>query len=124
MKIMRKGLLIAFEGIDGSGKTTAMRTLYEKLRAQGYAVLMTKEPGGTDVGKQLRAMVQSMAGRIAPATEFLLFAADRAEHMHTVIQPALRTGVIVLCDRMADSSIAYQGYGRGIDMQMIRQINS
>lgn len=119
----RNGHLIAFEGIDGCGKSTLIARLYETLQAQGISVLLTKEPGGTEFGKEVRAMVQHPGRKLVPISEFLLFAADRAHHVEHVIKPALAAGTIVLCDRMADSSVVYQGYGRGLSLEMINKVN-
>jgi dTMP kinase len=122
-KVLSKGLLIALEGIDGSGKTTLARTLSAVLQAEGYPVILTREPGGTELGKNIRAVVQHSPVRPQPKSEFLLFAADRAHHIETLVKPALAQKKIVISDRMSDSSLAYQGYGRGVDIDMIEQIN-
>jgi len=123
MKQLKQGLLVAFEGIDGSGKSTVCRRVYEALTAQGYSVVLTKEPGGTELGQSIRTLVQRPSTPLDPLAEFLLFAADRAQHMQKLIKPALAAKKIVLCDRMADSSVAYQGYGRGLDVAMINKVN-
>lgn len=115
------GILIAVEGIDGSGKSTVCASIARTLKSQ-LPVLLTKEPGGTPLGMQLRAIVQQPIPRCSK-TEFLLFAADRAQHFETVVLPALEHNMIVISDRMADSSLVYQGYGRGLDTTMIAQIN-
>lgn len=124
MKKLKSGVLIVFEGIDGSGKTTLLHRIGKALINEGFPVLTTREPGATEVGQAVRAMVQKSAGALLPVTEFLLFAADRAEHMAREVLPALRAGMVVLSDRMADSSLVYQGYGRGIDITMINQVNA
>lgn len=116
------GTLITIEGIDGSGKSSAAQALYTTLLAH-YDVLLTKEPGATSLGKQLRALLQGRTFALYPKAEFLLFAADRAQHIEEIVLPALREGKIVISDRMADSSRAYQGFGRGLDDQWIRSIN-
>lgn len=121
--VMKNGLLLTIEGIDGSGKTTLAHNLYAHLTALGYPTILTREPGATDFGKQIRAIVQSQAGTIAPESEYLLFAADRAHHFKEIVIPALTSGKIVISDRMADSSVVYQGYGRGLDKEMITTIN-
>jgi dTMP kinase len=121
---MNQGILIAFEGIDGCGKSTLIARLYETLQDEGFSVLLTKEPGGTEFGKEIRAMVQHPGRKLVPISEFLLFAADRADHIERVIKPALAAGTVILCDRMADSSVVYQGYGRGLSLEMINQVNS
>lgn len=124
MKQLHTGILCAFEGIDGSGKSTVSRKLAVRLEAEGYEVVLTKEPGATAFGKQIRELVHTSAGILAPEAEFLLFAADRAHHIRTVIKPALEQKKIILCDRMVDSSRAYQGYGRGVSLPMIETISS
>lgn len=124
MKKIAQGFLLVLEGVDGSGKTTLMERLVIVLRAKGYDVLATKEPGGTPFGKEIRHLVQHSPTKLVPEAEFLLFAADRAHHIKTVIQPALSKGMIVISDRMADSSMAYQGYGRALDRSMIASVNT
>lgn len=114
------GFLIAFEGIDGCGKTTLSRLVYQELLQKNYPVLLTREPGGTESGKKIRTLVHEHT--FSPRAEFLLFAADRAEHIDRMVRPALMEGKIVVSDRMADSSRAYQGYGRGLDMSVVEQI--
>lgn len=116
----KTGFLIAFEGIDGSGKSTLSKLIFKQLEELHVPVLLTKEPGGTPPGQKIRALVHEYT--LTPQAEFLLFAADRAEHIRHVIKPALEEGKIVLSDRMADSSRAYQGYGREIDLNLIEQI--
>lgn len=122
--MLTKGILIAVEGIDGSGKSTLAKKLAAALQAQGLPVLLTKEPGGTLVGKKLRDLLQERTIPIAPTAEFLLFAADRAHHFAELVLPALANNMIVISDRMADSSLAYQGYGRGLDKEAITFINA
>lgn len=117
------GKLIVFEGIDGSGKTTVAQRTAALLQEDGCAVLVTQEPGGTNDGGTIRALLQQNALRTVPDAEFLIFAADRAVHVAQVILPALQKGTIVLCDRMGDSSYAYQGFGHGVDLDMITAIN-
>lgn len=119
-----KGLFITFEGIDGSGKTTQIRLLYDFLQKEGYPVLLTREPGGTSIGDKIRSLLldpenQEMVSR----TEVLLYAASRAQHIEEVILPAIGSGKIVLCDRFVDASIAYQGYGPGLPLKDILTIN-
>jgi dTMP kinase len=116
-------MLIVIEGIDGAGKSTLAQGLAYKLTQEGYEVVLTKEPGGSLLGKQLREILQTQIIPITPVAEYLLFAADRAQHIKDVVQPALMRGAIVISDRMADSSLAYQGYGRGIDKENIRLVN-
>ncbi len=120
---LSRGLLVALEGIDGSGKTTLAHLLYQKLTDTGFPAVLTKEPGGTEIGKHIRTILQHFSGTLYPNTEYLLFAADRAQHMQEYIIPALKQNTIVISDRMADSSYAYQGYGRGVDIGMITATN-
>ena len=118
------GFLIAVEGIDGSGKSTLVRAVADTLGNCGHTVVQTREPGGTPFGKHLRQILQHGAERPVPEAEFLLFAADRAQHVQTMVIPALSQGNIVISDRMHYSSMAYQGYGRGIDKTMIADVNN
>lgn len=114
------GTFIAFEGGDGAGKSTQIKLLAEALSAEGYSVLVTREPGGTEIGEKLRALVLEQGnGEIDPHTEALIFAASRAAHAHQKIRPALEAGQVVLCDRYIDSSAAYQGAGRKLGVENI-----
>lgn len=116
-------LFITFEGTEGSGKSTQARRLHERLHALGYRVIVTKEPGGTRIGDLIRRLLLDFQyGEMAPATEILLFAAARAQHVSELIRPVLRSGGIVVCDRFADSTYAYQGYGLGRDLGELRAI--
>jgi dTMP kinase len=115
------GLLIAFEGGEGSGKTTQARLLARRLEAAGYAVALTREPAGTDVGRL--AWEGIARGGLDPYTELFLFLAARSDHTARVIAPALEKGSIVVCDRFADSTVAYQGYGRGLDPRLLQRLN-
>jgi dTMP kinase len=116
-------LFITFEGPDGSGKTTQIELLAERLRDQGHEVLITREPGGTSIGDQIRAVVHDVKNvEMTRETEFLLYSASRAQLVRQVIRPHLERGGTVLCDRFADSSMAYQGYGRELDLDMVRCI--
>lgn len=120
---MLRGLLITVEGIDGSGKTTLIQNIAKKLQVQNIPFLTTKEPGGTELGQELRSIVQNQSVPVCPKAEFLLFAADRAQHFEQKIIPALSEGLVVLSDRMGDSSVVYQGYARGLDISLINTIN-
>ena len=115
---------ITFEGGDGSGKTTQVKALEGYLLAQGRACVTTREPGGTALGKMIRQVLLEVGKQpIASPTELFLYLADRAQHVQEVILPAIEAGKIVLCDRYTDSTLAYQGYGRGIDLKLLRQLN-
>ena len=118
-----KGYLIVIEGIDGSGKSTLARHLAQQLEQKNQAALLTKEPGGSPLGKSLRTILQTQEEPLCPAAEFLLFAADRAQHFEHIIIPALQQGITVISDRGADSSLAYQGYGYNLDRTMIANVN-
>ncbi|MCS7208472.1 MAG: dTMP kinase [Fimbriimonadales bacterium] len=113
---------ITFEGIEGAGKTTLASHLAQWLQTQGIPVLLTREPGGSPMGESLRPLLLHQT--IDPYTELFLFLADRREHTLRVIRPALHSGTWVLCDRYADSTLVYQGYGRGLDIALIRQLNA
>jgi dTMP kinase len=117
------GTFITFEGGDGSGKTTQIGLLHRWLADQGLSVLVTREPGGSDLGNQLRNIILHSTGFIAPRAEALLYAADRAHHIHTVVRPALERGEVVVQDRYFDSSVAYQGAGRVLDPAEIRELS-
>ncbi len=117
------GLFVTFEGPDGCGKTTQVARLAEFLRAQGCDVITTREPGGTRIGDQVRDILHSLDNRsMRPAAELLLYCASRAQLVGDVIRPHLARGGVVLSDRYADSSLAYQGYARGIDLNTLRAI--
>ena len=118
-----KGLLISLEGIDGSGKSSLATSLEKALTKNNLDVILTKEPGDTPLGKDLRKILHEEKEKTCDKAEYLLFAADRAQHFETLVIPALNDGKIVLSDRLADSSVAYQGYGRGLDINMIKSIN-
>jgi dTMP kinase len=123
MKHLNRGFFIAIEGIDGSGKSTLAKNLTAYLQQDGYETMLTKEPGGTPLGLQLRAILQTKNTPVNTKAEFLLFAADRAQHFTDTIMPALNKNIIVISDRLNDSSIAYQGYGRGLDIETLKYIN-
>ena len=116
------GVFITFEGIDGSGKSTQMRLLAGVLRQQGLEVLTTREPGGTPLGQRLRAALLDVDEQVDPLAELLVFAADRAQHVRTVLRPAVESGQVVFSDRYADATVAYQGAGRGFDKKLIDEI--
>ena len=119
----RSGLWITLEGGDGSGKTTQARLLADWLQQRGSTVLRTREPGGSEVGALIRDIVLHHRGDIAPRAEALLYAADRAHHVATVVRPALARGEVVLQDRYLDSSVAYQGAGRVLDAGEVRDLS-
>jgi dTMP kinase len=115
-----RGRFISFEGTEGTGKTTQIRLLADNLRGSGRRVHLTREPGGTAFGRTLRSMLLDPgAGTIAPWAELFLYLADRSQHARDVIEPALQRGEWLLCDRFADATVAYQGYGRGLDPSFI-----
>jgi len=117
------GLFLTFEGGDGSGKSTQSALLESWLTEQGRTVVSTREPGGTEVGDEIREIVLHRRGHIVPRAEALLYAADRAHHVATVVRPALERGDIVLQDRYLDSSVAYQGVGRELEADEIRKLS-
>lgn len=122
MQQLQRGVLIAIEGIDGSGKSTLTTNLAKKLIEHKLPVIVTKEPGGTQLGQQLRTILQQQLMPVCAKAEYLLFATDRAQHMHE-LAPLLEQKNIILSDRMGDSSIVYQGYGHGLEIEMIKKIN-
>jgi len=116
-------MFITFEGPDGCGKSTQVTLLVEHLQRAGYKIRATREPGGTSIGEQIREVVHDPRNKeMDPVAEVLLYSASRAQHVAQVIQPALAEGAIVVCDRFSDSTIAYQGYGHGLDLEMLRSI--
>ncbi|MFZ9088353.1 MAG: dTMP kinase [Pontimonas sp.] len=117
------GVFITFEGGDGAGKTTQIEMLRDWLERQGHTVVVTREPGGTDIGVELRNIVLHHRGFLAPRAEALLYAADRAHHIHTVVRPALERGDVVVQDRYFDSSVAYQGAGRVLSEEEVRDLS-
>lgn len=117
------GLFITLEGGDGSGKSTQMGALTEWLEARGHTVVQAREPGGTELGLELREIILHRRGYIAPRSEALLYAADRAHNIATVVRPALERGDVVIQDRYLDSSVAYQGAGRVLDPTEVREVS-
>lgn len=116
--------LVSFEGIEGCGKTTQLKLLYQWLLSRGDRALVTREPGGTSLGSIVRrAVLQDSDAGLAREAELFLYLADRAQHVWEVIRPALGSGTIVLSDRFSDSTFAYQGFGRGFDLRLLRKLN-
>ncbi len=116
-------MFITLEGIEGSGKTTLIENLADVFRTLNHEVLVTREPGGCALGRELRGLLLNPETKISSEAELFLFLADRAQHVAEVIRPALDRGVVVLCDRYADSTVVYQGYGRGLDIERLRDLN-
>jgi dTMP kinase len=117
-------MFITLEGIEGSGKSTQARHLVQWLQGRGRDCLLTREPGGTDLGLRIRqVLLDPASGAIAPAAELFLYCADRVQHVREVIQPALEKGRTVVCDRYVDATLAYQGYARGQDLDLIRRLH-
>lgn len=121
---MKKGLFITFEGADGCGKTTQIELLNKYLQNKGYQTLLTREPGSKGLGVMLREILLNYDGEVSANCESFLFLADRAQHVDCIIKPAIEEGMIVLCDRHTDSTVAYQGYGRGLDVDRINYLNN
>lgn len=122
MKKINNGFLIAIEGIDGSGKSSLAHNMHQQLT--DYSCVLTKEPGGTELGEKIRTILLDKDAAMCAKAEFLLFAASRAEHFNKLVIPSLNNGSIVISDRMADSSIVYQGYGRGLSIETIKNIST
>lgn len=118
-----RGLFITFEGADGCGKTTQMKLLDEFLRNKSFDVVTTIEPGGVGVGQKIREILLNYDGDVSSNCEAFLFLANRAQNIDSVVKPAVADGKIVLCDRHIDSTIAYQGYGRGVDIEQLKMLN-
>ena len=119
-----RGTFITFEGIEGSGKSTQVVLLANHLKSLGIHSVLTREPGGTPIGDQVRKILLDPGNTaLDPAAELLLYAAGRAQHLKEIIRPQLETGAAVLCDRFADATLAYQGYGRGLDIELIRTLD-
>ncbi|MBZ0185643.1 MAG: dTMP kinase [Candidatus Obscuribacterales bacterium] len=125
-KVMQKaypGSFVTLEGPEGAGKTTQVKLLAKELCELGIKHVVTRDPGGTPLGKKIRRILLSTENTVAPMAELLLYQADRAQHVEELIRPALEQGAIVFCDRYIDSTIAYQGYGRKIDLSIIEKLN-
>jgi len=118
------GCFISFEGIEGCGKTTQIKLLADRLKSNGFEVIVTREPGGCPIADQIRSILLNGGNSaMAPLTELLLYAAARAQHISEVIRPALEADKIVLCDRFTDATLAYQGFARNLDMEIIENLN-
>ena len=124
VQLRMRGALITIEGIEGSGKTTQRLMLAEWLRGRGYRVRETREPDGTALGEMVRAIFETDGPPPSPLAEVFLFLAARQQHVAEVVRPALARGEVVLSDRYADATLAYQGYGRGVDRRLIRELNA
>jgi dTMP kinase len=120
---MPSGLFITLEGVEGSGKTTQAGLVADALRAHGYRVIVTREPGGTRAGETIRAIFLDPSVALQPEAELLLVLADRAQHVREQLRSTLADGAIVISDRYSDSTLAYQGYGRGLDLAMLTRLN-
>lgn len=121
---MTQGLFITFEGPDGCGKTTQMKLLAEYFTKNGKEVVLTREPGGKGLGEKVREILLNYDGEVSDRCESFLFLADRAQNIDIIVNPAVKAGKIVLCDRHIDSTVAYQGYGRGLDIERINMLNN
>lgn len=121
---MTKGLFITFEGADGCGKTTQLMLLAKYLKSKGLEVVVTREPGARGLGEKIREILLNYDGEVSSQAEAFLFLADRAQHIDVIVNPAVESGKIVLCDRHTDSTVAYQGYGRGLDIDRIKMLNN
>lgn len=120
----RRGALLVLEGPEGAGKSTQAERLIGTLRENGFEPLLTREPGGTPAAQRIREVILDPELRIDPLPEFLLYAAARTQHVEERIRPALEEGRVVVCDRFTGSSLAYQGYGRGLDLAFVRDLNA
>ncbi|MFA7099983.1 MAG: dTMP kinase [Eubacteriales bacterium] len=117
-------MFITLEGIEGSGKTTQAKHIVDYFKSIGEYCVLTREPGGTTIGKQIRSIVLNPAsGNMDSTTELLLYVADRVQHINELIKPALAEGKVVICDRYADATVAYQGFARGLDIDLIEQLH-
>ncbi len=119
-----KGIFITFEGIEGAGKSTQAKLLYDYLKREGKNVILTREPGGTKTGEKIREILLTPTDEVfPPIAEVFLYEADRSFHIHNKIKPSLEKGFVVICDRFVDSTLAYQGYARGLDIGLIKYLN-
>lgn len=118
-----KGNFVTLEGPEGAGKTTQVKLLSKELARIGIEHVITRDPGGTPLGKQIRRILLSTGNQVAPMAELLLYQADRAQHVSELILPSLEAGKLVICDRFIDSTVAYQGYGRKLDLELINTLN-
>ena len=119
-----KGYFITFEGVEGAGKSTQANLLYKYLINNGKEAILTKEPGGTKTGRKIRQILLEKTDEIfPPVAELMLYEADRNFHIHNLIKPSLQQGKYIICDRFTDSTLAYQGYARGLDINLIKQLN-
>lgn len=121
---MMQGLFITFEGPDGCGKTTQMKLLAEYFEKKGKEVVLTREPGGKGLGEKVREILLNYDGEVSDRCESFLFLADRAQNIDIIVNPAVKEGKIVLCDRHIDSTVTYQGYGRGLNIDRINMLNN
>lgn len=121
---LKKGLFITFEGTEGSGKSTQSRMLYEFLKRKGFKAVHLREPGGTGLGEQIRKLLLSPDKRVSDFTEMLLYLACRSQLVEEKIYPCLKKKMVVICDRFADATVCYQGYGGGIDLKLIERLNN
>lgn len=117
-------MFISFEGIEGSGKTTQIQGVYDHLCQKGHDVIVTREPGGSTIGRQIRSiLLDSKNKSLHSLSELLLYMADRAQHLEEIVKPGLASGKIILCDRYYDATVAYQGYARGLDIELITRLH-
>lgn len=121
--MVKRGYFITFEGADGCGKTTQLELLAQYLKEKNKEVIITREPGAKGLGEKIREILLNYEGEVSDRCESFLFLADRAQHIDMIVNPAVKAGKIVLCDRHIDSSVAYQGYGRGLDVEQIDRLN-
>ncbi|MCK9582371.1 MAG: dTMP kinase [Endomicrobiales bacterium] len=121
--MVKKGIFITFEGIEGCGKSTQSKLLCKRLRELGFSVLHTREPGGNEVSEKIRTLLLSPANTITPIAELLLYEASRAQLVKEVIEPAIKKGFVVVCDRFSDATLAYQGYARGLGVELVKTLN-